>query len=300
MYCENCGSETDDRAKFCEYCGRAITSPPPSAGRVGPVQSRDTSDAIEGSRKAQTWIWVACGAGLFIFVFSAGLIVFLLEATSRDITPSESSVAVVEGFSPSTRAPTGSPSPEQSGRPAESDTSRRSIKASKPSIPTSSLPLTNPDLYSAVWRGQAEQVRTLVNGGANVNVRASDNDPLLHEAVWRGHTDVVRILVDAGADANARDSDGDPILHEAVWRVHTDVVRILVEAGADVNARDSDGDPILHEAIWRGRKDVVRILVEAGADVNARDSDGDTLLHEASWRGHTEIVQILIAAGAGG
>ncbi len=247
MYCENCGSETDDRARFCEYCGRAITSPPPSAGRVAPVQSRDTSDAIEGSRKAQTWIWVACGAGLFIFVFSAGLIVLLV------------------GPSPSTKVPTGGPLPEQPGRPTETDMSGRSSKASKPSIPTSSLPLTNPDLYSAVWRGQAEQVRTLVNGGANVNVRASDNDPLLHEAVWRGHTDVVRILVEAGADVNARDSDGDPILHEAIWRGHTEIVRVLVDASADVNARDSDGDTLLHEATWRRHNEIVQILIDAGA-----------------------------------
>ena len=270
MYCENCGSEIDDGARFCEYCGRAIAGPPPSAGRVVPVHSGDTLDAIEGPRKTRTWIWVACVAGLVMGLFSVGFIVLLVGAASQDITPSEATVAVVEGFSPSTRAPTARPPPEAPKRPVEPDTSRRSFEASKPSepsIPTSSLPLANPDLYSAVWRGQAEQVRALVNTGANVNVRGSGNDPLLHEAIWRGHTEVVRILVNAGADVNARDSDGDPLLHEAIFRGNTEIVRILVDAGVDVNANNSRGRSPLDSARFWARNDpeIVQILVEAGA-----------------------------------
>ncbi len=137
--------------------------------------------------------------------------------------------------------------------------------APTPSPPTSSLPLVAPALYSAVWRGRTETVRALVAGGANVNVRTSDNDPLLHEAIWRNRTGIVQILVAAGADVNARDSDGDPLLHEAIWRGHTEIVRILVAAGADVNARASDGDSLLYEATWRGHTDIVQILVDAGA-----------------------------------
>ena len=487
MYCDNCGSEIDDGARFCEYCGRAIAGPPPSAGRVVPVHSGDTSDAIEGSRKARTWIWVACGAGLVVGLFSVRFIVLLVGAASQDIIPSEATVASVsvgedhacrvrtddslecrgdvlpagvidtrlqisgqqsltftenqptdpvlatysgtdpeDPSAPITRwSLTGADAgdfeinengelsfrnvpdhekPADSGRDnvynfsvrasdgrnygylpvtvvvedvneppeigsgsrtefsyrengaaalytyratdpeqadiawsltgpdagdfaisetgvlsfasppdhenpadagsdnvynitvvasddalnsstlevtvtvtdqnegpaapenAESDMSRRSFEASEPSIPTSSLPLADPDLYSAVWRGQAEQVRALVAGGANVNARNSDNDPLLHEAVWRNDVEVVQILVDAGADVNQRDSDNDPLLHEAIWRGHTEIVRILVNAGADVNARDSDGDTVLHEATWRGHTEIVQILIEAGAE----------------------------------
>ena len=64
-----------------------------------------------------------------------------------------------------------------------------SSSAPTASPPTASLPLVDPALYSAVWRGRTEQVRALVAGGVNVNVRTSDNDPLLYEGIWRGHTD---------------------------------------------------------------------------------------------------------------
>ena len=134
-----------------------------------------------------------------------------------------------------------------------------------PSVPTSSLPLVDSALYSAVWRGRTETVRALVAGGAAVNVRTSDNDPLLHEAIWRNHAAIVQILVDAGADVNAKDDGGDPLLHEAIWRNHTGIVRILVDAGADVNAKDSDGDSLLHEAVWRNHTEIIQILVDAGA-----------------------------------
>ena len=170
--------------------------------------------------------------------------------------------------------------------------------AAQPAVAGSSLPLADDALYSTVWRGLTEQVRTLVAGGLNANTRSADNDPLIYSAIWRNHVEIVRILADAGANVNALDSDGHPVLRSAIWRDYTDVARILVDAGADVNARDADGDPIFFQAVWRGHTEMVQILVDAGVDVNARDSDGETPLGEAQWRGHTEIVQILLAAPA--
>ena len=168
--------------------------------------------------------------------------------------------------------------------------------APPPAVAGSSLPLANGALYSAVWRGETEQVRTLVAGGLNANARDSDNDPLIHSAIWRNYVDIVRILADAGANVNATDSDGDPVLREAIWRGHTNVVRILVNAGADVNAEDSDGDPLLFEGIWRGYTEIVRILVNAGADVSAPDARGRSALSRAQFWDHPEIAQILLAA----
>jgi len=170
--------------------------------------------------------------------------------------------------------------------------------APPPAVAGSSLPLANDALYSAVWRGETEQVRTLIAGGLNANVRSGGNDPLIHSAIWRNYEEIVRILAGAGANVNATDSDGDPVIHSAIWRDYPGVVQVLVDAGANVDARDADGDPVIRSAIWRGYTNVVRILVDAGADVNAKDSDGDPVLFEAVWRGHTEIVRILVNAGA--
>ena len=166
-----------------------------------------------------------------------------------------------------------------------------------PFVDVSSLPMVSSALYSAVWRGQVDQVRQLVAGGLNVNARTEDGDPLIREAIWRDHVEIVQILVDAGAHVNVNDSDGDPVIREAIWRNHVRIVQILVDAGADVDARDDDGEPVLREAIWRDHRDIVRVLVDAGANVDAKDADDDPLLFEAVWRGHTAIVRILADAG---
>ena len=170
--------------------------------------------------------------------------------------------------------------------------------APPPAVAASTLPLANDNLYSAVWRGQTANVRTLVAGGLNANVRTEDNDPLIQEAVWRDHAEIVQILADAGANVNATDADGEPVLREAIWRDHPNIAQILVDAGADVNAKDSDGDPLLFEAVWRGHTEIVRILVNAGADVSAPDARGRSALSRAHFYNHPDIVQILLAAPA--
>ena len=62
-------------------------------------------------------------------------------------------------------------------------------------------------------------------------------DTQLLEAAKRGTTEEVRRLLDAGADVNARGDDGVTALHEAAYYGPADVVQLLIDHGADVNAR---------------------------------------------------------------
>ena len=69
-----------------------------------------------------------------------------------------------------------------------------------------SLPSGDPDLYRAIWAGTADEVRSLVAEGMEVNASNEDGDPFLYTAIWRAQPDTVQILVDAGADVDARNS----------------------------------------------------------------------------------------------
>jgi len=140
----------------------------------------------------------------------------------------------------------------------------------------------NQSLIDASAQGDAEEVKSLINLGADVNAMDSD---ALRAASYHGHTEVVWLLLDAGANVHARD---DCAIRSASYRDHADVVKLLLDAGADAGARD---DHALQSASEHGHAKVVKLLLDAGADVHAMD---DYALRMASEHGHDEVVKILI------
>ena len=126
----------------------------------------------------------------------------------------------IDGTDPSNRA-----EPEQQGP---------NKATSKPATTTQAtpLPLGDPELFGAIWRGQVDKVKDLITGGADVNVRDEDGAPFLYEAIWRGQLDVVKVLVAAGADVNARTRNGRSLLNVANRERNSEIWDLLVHAGA--------------------------------------------------------------------
>ena len=83
-------------------------------------------------------------------------------------------------------------------------------------------------------------------------------------------------LIEKGAAIDARNSDQNTPLHEACHNGHLEVAMALIEKGADVYARDIDQNTPLHFAIIYGHLEVAMALIEKGAAIDARDIDGDT------------------------
>ncbi|WP_341816186.1 ankyrin repeat domain-containing protein [Wolbachia endosymbiont (group B) of Elophila nymphaeata] len=102
----------------------------------------------------------------------------------------------------------------------------------------------------------------------------------LHVAVFNGQLEVAKILVNCGADVNAMSTDWQETpLHMAVQSGKLNVIKFLVEKGADVNAKEERGRAPLHTAAYSGKLDVVKFLVEERkADPNTQDKDGKTPL----------------------
>jgi len=179
-------------------------------------------------------------------------------------------------------------------------------------------------------------ISTLVNRGANVNVRGFLGDTPLHQAASHGYTRAIVFLIDHGADANARNDSGSTPLHAAAMQGRTDAVGTLISKGANVNARSEHNTP-LSLAVRVGHNDSVALLLKHGGDINTVDHRGMTLideiidshqhwspetqaltlmlldanidlragngdkgtpLHEATKRGRTEIAAMLIQRGA--
>jgi lysophospholipase len=172
--------------------------------------------------------------------------------------------------------------------------------------------------------GDLEQVRRLVDAGADASIGDYDWRTPLHLAASEGHLDLAQFLLDRGAIINAVDRWGGTPLQYAVRHKHDDVaamlsrrgaellqrdlagtlctlagagdleqMRRLLDAGADPCAGDYDGRTPLHLAASEGRIEMVRFLLERGAEVDAVDRWGGTPLADALRHGHREIEEVL-------
>lgn len=112
-----------------------------------------------------------------------------------------------------------------------------------------------------------------------------DCSPLLIDAVPMG-IKVIGTLLDAGADPNIRDAFGNTALYQAVYFDEQEVLRALLKAGATVDASNTTGWTPLSMAVQRCRLNVARILLDAGADPFAGGIPA--ILGRETFRGHNQ------------
>jgi uncharacterized protein len=172
----------------------------------------------------------------------------------------------------------------------------------------------NEKLMSTLWfvpRGQCDVtgVQSLLQQGASPNSRNSDGNTLtaLMVAAQNGCADIVKLLLDGGADVNAKASavsaagahglDGITVLFSAAASENLAVVKMLLDHGADLHAQTSDGSTVMLRA---STNEIVQTFLDRGLDINARDKHGYTLLiRSAEWGGrHRPSIAFLLAHGA--
>ena len=125
------------------------------------------------------------------------------------------------------------------------------------------------------------------------------NEEDLVNAAKEGNIEEMKSLIQKGADVNSKDKDGGyTLLILAIGYDYADIVTMLIKAGADVDAQDNKGNTPIIWAIRIGRADIVTMLIDAGADLNTKYKDGNTALSLADLKGHTDIVKILTTADA--
>jgi ankyrin repeat protein len=122
-------------------------------------------------------------------------------------------------------------------------------------------------LHLSSFFGKADAVRLLLNKGASVTARSTNdlrNTPL-HAAAAGGHSEVVRILLDRGADANARQHGGWAPMHAAAQNGDLESARALAAAGADLSVRADNNQRPLDLALTKARQSIVDFLEANGA-----------------------------------
>jgi ankyrin repeat protein len=166
-------------------------------------------------------------------------------------------------------------------------------------LPISAAGASDPLLADAAGRGDLTVVRTLIDGGADVNAAGVDGATALHWAVHADRLDMADMLLQAGANAAAGDRYGVTPLYLACVNGNAAMVRRLIEAGADPNAVDPVGETALMTAARTGVAGALAVLIDRGARVDTRDPEfAQTALMIAVREDHPAVVGLLIRHGA--
>jgi ankyrin repeat protein len=154
-----------------------------------------------------------------------------------------------------------------------------------------------PPLIWAVKTNRLKAIETLLQAGADIEVRDEKGKTALMYAAYYRIAKQVELLLRFGADPNAIDDDGAPLLTHST---SVPITRTLLAAGADPNLRHThDGRTPLMYAATAGNIPLIGFLLSAGADITATDHQGWTALHHACQpSGGPGAIRALLAAGA--
>lgn len=155
------------------------------------------------------------------------------------------------------------------------------------------------DLIDAVKRDDVTTVRSLLQGGVDVNAVDAVGSTALHWAVNMANPEITELLLSAGADPAVPTRYNIHPLTLAAANGDDTIVNLLLDAGADPDTTSEEGQTALVSAALNGRTDALRALIERGAEIDAVESyRGQSALMLAAGRGNIAAVELLVEAGA--
>ena len=163
-------------------------------------------------------------------------------------------------------------------------------------------------LRRAAWMGQVDNIRKLLEAGADVNIKAEDGKTPLIAAAMDNHIyggldvgEVINLLLDAGADPNAT-SKGLYALNYARWnhQLNPETLKRLEAVTEVPNPKNRTSDENFIELLKIGRPEEIDAAIKAGANVNAQENGYTSALEVALDDSHYryEAVKMLLEAGA--
>lgn len=155
-------------------------------------------------------------------------------------------------------------------------------------------------LVELAERGDARgAIALLAEGAARANEAAPDGTRALHWAIYHGEVELVRRLIEAGADVTVANDYGATPMSEAAIRGDVEILGLLLDAGADVDSPNADGQTALMVLARTDNVAAARLLLERGADVNVVEQrKGQTALMWAAAQSRPAMVRLLLEHGA--
>ena len=120
-----------------------------------------------------------------------------------------------------------------------------------------------------------------------------DGYTALFHAVSNNQAVLAISLLQQGADPNVKTRLGYTALTEAAAMNFCELVRRLIAYGAEMNSVDADGCTAMMHGARRGQADVVKLLISYGANRVYCDKFGNTARSLAKQAGHMDVHELL-------
>ncbi|KAJ9449794.1 Ankyrin repeat and KH domain-containing protein mask [Diplonema papillatum] len=156
----------------------------------------------------------------------------------------------------------------------------------------------SPPLYNAAMKSDnVRLVVYLLDKGATVGLRNSENETPLFIAVYNDHIEVAKKLIERGAKPDEKGGVyGDTPLHVCVKNNHPTMANYLIAQNVNVNARNDQGETPLWLACKLDRKQLAYTLLMNKANKSLQ-ADGKDCLYVASENRNQDIVRLLKCEG---
>lgn len=167
-------------------------------------------------------------------------------------------------------------------------------------------------LLGAIYKKNLKKVTSLLNVGADINIRNWDDQTPLMIASRYEETGLLELLLSKNAvTLDAQDGKGQTALMKASLEYNAKTIKILLGAKPNLALRDNHGDSPLHMACGniscgtelptpseQKLKDTLNLLIEAGFSVNEFNIHNKTPTMVALNRDSALALDILMKAGA--
>eukprot|EP00008_Paramoeba_atlantica_P004447 CAMPEP_0201487350 /NCGR_PEP_ID=MMETSP0151_2-20130828/12443_1 /ASSEMBLY_ACC=CAM_ASM_000257 /TAXON_ID=200890 /ORGANISM="Paramoeba atlantica, Strain 621/1 / CCAP 1560/9" /LENGTH=285 /DNA_ID=CAMNT_0047872355 /DNA_START=19 /DNA_END=872 /DNA_ORIENTATION=- len=152
-------------------------------------------------------------------------------------------------------------------------------------------------LLKASEKGRLENVKSALDGGADVNCTDAKGRTPVALSVGANSVSCTHELLSRGADPNLPDKNKDFPIHLAASFPTTDVLRILVDSGSvNLESQNKDGNTALHRAAYCGMVDCVMYLTSKGADAKALNNKYEIPANLARKKNHKNVLAVMKAA----
>lgn len=148
-------------------------------------------------------------------------------------------------------------------------------------------------LATIVKNNYPEQMKWMLNQGANINATDSDGYSLLFFALEFQNTSMLEFLLSNGANPNCPNHESITPLIAAIANGRTKAAELLIKYGADLTWTD-EGDTALTLAVSEGQLSVVSCILEHSTDRGTGLSA--QLVQQARSNGQEKIARLLAQA----